>query len=58
MTFSSLERIRKAARLEQPDVVPVAPYMGNHGAKVGGALISELPQRQRSGSGYIDQRDS
>lgn len=41
MTLSSLERIRRAASLQEPDNVPVAPYMGNHGAKVGGAIISE-----------------
>ena len=41
MAMTSLERIRRAARLELSEVVPVAPYMGNHGAKVGGVLISD-----------------
>ncbi|MBE3571846.1 MAG: uroporphyrinogen decarboxylase family protein [Moorella humiferrea] len=38
--MTSLERVRAAVNLKEPDVVPVGPYMGNHGAKVGGALIS------------------
>ncbi len=37
--MNSLERIRCAARRETPDVVPVAPYMGNHGARVAGVPI-------------------
>ncbi|GEA15699.1 methylcobamide--CoM methyltransferase [Moorella sp. E308F] len=39
--MTSLERVRAAANRMEPDVVPVGPYMGNHGAKVGGALISQ-----------------
>ena len=41
MSLTSLERIICAARLRVPDVVPVAPYVGNHGAKIGGALLGE-----------------
>lgn len=39
--LTSYERIMAAAKGRLPDCVPVAPYMGNHGAKVGGAKISE-----------------
>lgn len=39
--MTSLERVMTAVDLKEPDVVPVGPYMGNHGAKVGGALISK-----------------
>jgi uroporphyrinogen decarboxylase len=39
--MTSLERIRCAARRERPDVMPVAPYMGNHGARVAGVPIGE-----------------
>jgi len=39
--MTSLERILAAQRLEMPDVVPVAPYMGNHGARVAGVPIGE-----------------
>lgn len=41
VSLTSLERIICAARMQVPDVVPVAPYMGNHGAKIGGALLGE-----------------
>jgi uroporphyrinogen decarboxylase len=41
MERTSIERIHRAVSLQEPDVVPVAPYMGNHGAKVAGALIDE-----------------
>ncbi|MEW6660833.1 MAG: uroporphyrinogen decarboxylase family protein [Bacillota bacterium] len=37
--LTSLERIRRAVDLKEPDVVPVAPYMGNHGAQVAGVPI-------------------
>lgn len=42
--LTSLQRIRRAVKLQEPDVVPVAPYMGNHGAKVGGVLIDQYCQ--------------
>jgi uroporphyrinogen decarboxylase len=37
--LSSLERVRQAARLKEPDVVPVAPYIGNHAAVIAGIPI-------------------
>lgn len=39
--MTSYERVMAAAKCKMTDCVPVAPYMGNHGAKVGGAKISE-----------------
>jgi uroporphyrinogen decarboxylase len=39
--MTSLERIRCAARRQPVDRVPVAPYMGNHGARVAGVRIGE-----------------
>jgi uroporphyrinogen decarboxylase len=40
--MNSLERVRCAARREVvPDIIPVAPYMGNHGARVAGVPIGE-----------------
>lgn len=39
--MTSLERIRCAARRQPVDRVPVAPYLGNHGARVAGVLIGE-----------------
>lgn len=42
--MTSLERMLRASNLEMPDRVPVAPYMGNHGAKIGGALGHEYCQ--------------
>ena len=39
--MTSLERIRRAWRLEETDAVPVAPYMGNHGARVAGVPIGD-----------------
>ncbi len=39
--MNSLERIRRAVRREPVDRVPVAPYMGNHGARVAGIPIGE-----------------
>jgi uroporphyrinogen decarboxylase len=39
--MTSLERIRCAARRQAVDRVPVAPYMGNHGARVAGVPIGE-----------------
>lgn len=39
--MTSRERILGAARGAQPDVVPVAPYLGNHGARVAGVLIGD-----------------
>jgi uroporphyrinogen decarboxylase len=38
---TSLERLRCAARLSEPDVVPVAPYLGNHGARIAGVPIGQ-----------------
>lgn len=32
--MDSLERVRRAAKLEMSDCVPVGPYLGNHGAHV------------------------
>ena len=37
--MTSLERVRCAARRQPVDRVPVAPYMGNHGARVAGVPI-------------------
>ena len=37
--MTSLERVRSAARRQPVDRVPVAPYMGNHGARVAGVPI-------------------
>lgn len=45
--MNSYERVMAAARREKPDCIPVAPYMGNHGAKVGGANISEYCRNGR-----------
>ncbi len=39
--MSSLQRFRCAAQGQRPDVVPVAPYLGNHGARVAGVPIGE-----------------
>ncbi|MHC1769113.1 MAG: uroporphyrinogen decarboxylase family protein [Verrucomicrobiia bacterium] len=39
--LSSLARVRAAGQLRQPDSVPVAPYLGNHGARVAGAAIDQ-----------------
>lgn len=39
--MTSYERVMAAAKGRMPDCVPVAPYMGNHGAKVAGAEISD-----------------
>lgn len=39
--MTSLERIRCAAGLGRPDVIPVAPYMGNHGARIAGVLVDK-----------------
>jgi uroporphyrinogen decarboxylase len=39
--MTSLERIRRATSREKPDSVPVAPYLGNHGARVAGVPIGE-----------------
>ncbi len=41
MSLTSLERIIRAARGQLPDLIPVAPYMGNHGAKIGGVPVGE-----------------
>ena len=38
--LTSYDRVLKAIKLEKPDVVPVAPYMGNYGAKLAGIPIS------------------
>lgn len=37
--MTSLERIRCAARRQRVDTIPVAPYMGNHGAHIAGVSI-------------------
>ena len=37
--MTSRERVRRAARRQPVDRVPVAPYMGNHGARVAGVPI-------------------
>ena len=39
--MNSRERFIKAAKGGKPEVIPVAPYMGNHGAQVAGIPISE-----------------
>lgn len=39
--MTSLERIRCAARRQPVDRVPVAPYLGNHGARIAGVPIGE-----------------
>jgi len=39
--MNSYERFRRAVELREPDVVPVAPYMGNYGAKLAGAAVDE-----------------
>ncbi|HXP63328.1 MAG TPA: uroporphyrinogen decarboxylase family protein [Dongiaceae bacterium] len=39
--MTSLDRIRCAARRQPVDRVPVAPYMGNHGARVAGVPLGE-----------------
>lgn len=45
--MTSLERIRRAGRLQTSEVVPVAPYMGNHGARVAGVPIDQYCQSGR-----------
>ena len=45
--MTSLERIRCAARRQSVDRVPVAPYLGNHGARVAGVLIGQYCQSGR-----------
>lgn len=37
---TSYDRIFKAIKLEKPDIIPVAPYMGNYGARLAGIPIS------------------
>jgi uroporphyrinogen decarboxylase len=37
--MNSLERLRCAARRQLPDLVPVAPYLGNHGARLAGIPV-------------------
>lgn len=39
MSLSSLERVRKAIAFEEPDVVPVGPYVANHTARLAGMKI-------------------
>ena len=39
--MNSYERVMAASRRQPTDCVPVAPYMGNHGAIIGGARIAE-----------------
>ncbi|KLU63022.1 uroporphyrinogen decarboxylase [Peptococcaceae bacterium CEB3] len=43
-SLTSLERIRRAVDLGQSDCIPVAPYMGNHGAAVAGVSIDKYCQ--------------
>ena len=45
--MNGLERIRCAARRQPVDQVPVAPYMGNHGARVAGVRIGDYCQSGR-----------
>lgn len=40
MPVSSLEKIKKAASRKQPESIPVAPYMGNYGARLSGLPLS------------------
>ncbi len=39
--MTSLERLRRAAGLAVPDLVPVAPYLGNHGARIAGIPLDQ-----------------
>ncbi len=39
--LNSLERIMKAISLEETDCLPVAPYMGNYGAKLAGVALGK-----------------
>ncbi len=39
--MTSLERMRCAARRQPVDRIPVAPYMGNHGARIAGVPIGQ-----------------
>ena len=39
-SMTSMQRVMATINLKEPDVVPVGPYMGNHGAKVAGTMIS------------------
>lgn len=47
MKQSSYERMRRAVQHREPDVVPVAPYMGNHGACIAGVPIDKYCQSGR-----------
>lgn len=38
--LTSRDRVKKAIEFIKPDVVPVAPYMGNYGARLGGVSLS------------------
>jgi uroporphyrinogen decarboxylase len=40
-TMNSYERFKTAVALQEPDLVPVAPYMGNYGAAVAGVPIDK-----------------
>ena len=46
--MTSLERIRCAARRQPVDRIPVAPYMGNHGAHVARVRIGEYCRSGRA----------
>lgn len=39
--LNSLARVRCAGQRLEPDSVPVAPYLGNHGARVAGVAIDQ-----------------
>ncbi len=41
MKLHSLERVRKAMTLEEPDVVPVGTFMGNHAARIAGIPLRD-----------------
>jgi len=45
--MTSLERTLGAARRQTVDRVPVAPYLGNHGARVAGIRIGDYCQSGR-----------
>lgn len=45
--MNSVERIRRAGRREPVARIPVAPYMGNHGARIAGVPIGQYCQSSR-----------
>jgi uroporphyrinogen decarboxylase len=46
--MNSRERILAAARFQETDCLPVAPYMGNHGARVAGTPLGEYCTNARA----------